>query len=127
MLVAHFVIALTLQVADTGHPAPLPGMPPRDSINIYSAIGVGMLDSVARHALSLVYVPLGGEASVAVIDPHTFRVLPKFGTGALPPHGVPAYDLRTLGAANDLGNTLTPVDPETGQARAAVRVVGSYN
>src|SRR2546426_3115072 len=127
MLVTRFVIALTLQVADTGHPAPLPGMPPRDSINIYSAIGVGMLDSVARHALPLVYVPLGGEASVAVIDPHTFRVLRKFETGALPQHVVPSYDLRTLWVANDLGNTLTPIDPETGKAGKAVRVVDPYN
>src|SRR5205814_3300432 len=95
--------------------------------NIYSAIGVGMLDSVARHALPLVYVPLGGEASVAVIDPHTFRVLRKFETGALPQHVVPAYDLRTLWVANDLGNTLTPIDPETGKAGEAVRVVDPYN
>src|SRR3989454_3110410 len=127
MLVTRFVIALTLQVADTGHPAPLHGMPPRDSINIYSCIGVGMLDSVARHALPLVYVPLGGEASVAVIDPHTFRVLRKFETGALPQHVVPSYDLRTLWVANDLGNTLTPIDPETGKAGKAVRVVDPYN
>src|SRR2546423_14269951 len=116
MLVTRFVIALTLQVADTGHPAPLPGMPPRDSISIYSAIGVGMLDSVARHALSLVYVPLGGEASVAVIDPHTFPVLRKVGTRAPPQHVLPPYDLRPLWGANGLGNTLTPIDPQNGQA-----------
>lgn len=127
MLVTRLVIALTLQVADTGHPAPPPGMPARDSVNIYSAIGVGMLDSVARHALPLVYVPLGGEASVALIDPRTFRVLRKFETGALPQHVVPAYDLRTLWVANDLGNTLTPIDPETGKAGKSVRVVDPYN
>src|SRR5438445_798739 len=131
MIVARFALVLALaphaQVADTGHRAPLPGMPPgRDSANIYAAIGAGMLDSVARHALPLVYVPLGGEASVAVIDPHTFRVLRKFETGALPQHVVPAYDLRTLWVANDLGNTLTPIDPETGKAGRAVRVVDPY-
>src|SRR2546425_1234155 len=132
MIVARFALVLALaphaQVADTGHRAPLPGMPPgRDSANIYAAIGAGMLDSVARRALPLVYVPLGGEASVAVIDPHTFRVLRKFETGALPQHVVPAYDLRTLWVANDLGNTLTPIDPETGKAGKAVRVVDPYN
>ena len=127
MIVTRLVLALTLQVADTGHRAPLPGMPPRDSVNIYSAIGVGMIDSVARHALPLVYVPLGGEASVALIDPRTYRVLRKFETGALPQHVVPAYDLRTLWVANDLGNTLTPIDPETGTAGKAVRVVDPYN
>jgi len=132
MIVARFALVLALaphaQVADTGHRAPLPGMPPgRDSANIYAAIGAGMLDSVARRALPLVYVPLGGEASVAVIDPHTYRVLRKFETGALPQHVVPAYDLRTLWVANDLGNTLTPIDPETGRAGKAVRVADPYN
>ena len=115
MLVAHVALTLMLapqaQVADTGHLAPLPGMPGRDSGNIYAAIGAGMLDSVARRALPLVYVPLGGEASVAVIDPHTYRVLRKFVTGALPQHVVPEYELRTLWVANDLGNTLRPIDP----------------
>src|SRR5256885_17174145 len=95
MLVTRFVIAPPPQAADTGHPAPLPGMPPRDSISIYSAIGVGMLDSVARHALSLVYVPLGGEASVAGIDPHTFPRPREVRTGSPPPHLRPSYDLRT--------------------------------
>src|SRR5438094_7486240 len=132
MIVARFALVLALaphaQVADTGHRAPLPGMPPgRDSANIYAAIGAGMLDSVARRALPLVYVPLGGEASVAVIDPHTYRVLRKFETGALPQHVVPAYDLRTLWVANDLGNTLTPIDPESGRAGKAVRVADPYN
>jgi len=56
MIVARFALVLALaphaQVADTGHRAPLPGMPPgRDSANIYAAIGAGMLDSVARRAL----------------------------------------------------------------------------
>src|SRR2546422_8805817 len=115
MLVTRFVIALTLQVADTGHPAPLPGMPPRDSINIYSAIGVGMLDSVARHALPLGDVPLGGEASVAVGEPHTYRGLRKFETGALPQHGDPRYELPTLWGAYGLGDTLSP--PATDAAK----------
>ena len=32
---------------------------------------------------------------------------------------LPAYDLRTLYVLNDAGNTVTPIDPQTGQARRA--------
>ncbi len=103
-------------------------MPPRlDPHNIYSAAGAGMFDSVARRALPLVYVPLGGAASVSVIDPHIYRVVRTFETGALPQHVVPSYDFRTLWVANDLGNSLTPIDPVTGLPGPSVRVEDPYN
>src|SRR5437879_1038122 len=65
MIVARFALVLALaphaQVADTGHRAPLPGMPPgRDSANIHAAIGAGMLDSGARRALPPVHVDCPG-------------------------------------------------------------------
>ena len=113
-------------------PAPaaelLPGMPPPlDTDNTYAGAGVDMIDSVARRALPLVYVPLGGAASVAVIDPATYRVLRVFTTAALPQHVVPAYDLRTLWVANDIGNSLTPIDPLTGKEGKSVPVEDPYN
>ncbi len=40
---------------------------------MYAGAGVDMIDSVARRAKPLVYVPLGGAASVAVIDPATYQ------------------------------------------------------
>src|SRR5207247_1827819 len=57
MIVARFALVLALaphaQVADTGHRAPPPGMPPgRASANIYAAIGARMLDSVAPHTMA---------------------------------------------------------------------------
>ncbi|HET7790288.1 MAG TPA: YncE family protein [Gemmatimonadales bacterium] len=110
---------------DTGA---LPGMPPvADTGNLYADAGAGMLSAAARRDTPLVYVPLGGEASVAVIDPHTYKVVRRFETGALPQHVVPSYDFSTLWVANDLGSSLTPIDPVTGKAEKNVTVPDPYN
>jgi YVTN family beta-propeller protein len=63
-----------------------------------------------------------------VIDPARYRVVRYFHTGAVPQHVVPAWDLRTLYATNDIGNSLTPIDPVTG-ARAGpnIPVADPYN
>lgn len=106
----------------------LPGMPaPLDPSNAYAGAGANMIAAVARKALPLVYVPLGGAASVAVIDPATYRVERTFPTATLPQHVVPAYDLRTLWVANDIGNSLTPIDPLTGKEGKSVPVEDPYN
>ena len=101
--------------------------PPLDPANVYAGAGPNMLDAAARPAVPLVYVPLGGAASVAVIDPATYRLVRKFPTGALPQHVVPAYDLKRLWVANDIGNSLTPIDPLTGRAGKSVAVEDPYN
>ena len=107
---------------------PLPGMPaPADPNNVYSAAGPDMIASAARKALPLVYVPLGGAASVSVIDPATYRVIRTFTTATLPQHVVPSYDLRTLWVANDIGNSLTPIDPVTGREGKSIAVDDPYN
>ena len=108
--------------------APLPGMPPvRDPTNIYADAGAGMLDSVARRARPLVYVPDSKADSVTVIDPGTYRVLRTFAVGRLPQHVVPSWDLRTLWVANNRGNSLTPIDPVTGMEGVPVPVTDPYN
>jgi len=127
--------APTSSVADTGlrpmappRRAPLPGMPPLlDSLNVYRGAGADQFDSVARAALPRVYVPLGGAASVTVIDPAAHKVLRTFGTATLPQHVVPSYDRRTLWVANDLGNSLTPIDPFTGKEGKSIPVPDPYN
>jgi DNA-binding beta-propeller fold protein YncE len=106
----------------------LPGMPaPLDANNVYAGAGAGMVDSVARRAKPLVYVPLGGAGSVTVIDPAAHRVLRTFATATLPQHVVPGYDLRTLWVANDIGNSLTPINPVTGAEGESVSVEDPYN
>ncbi len=63
-----------------------------------------------------------------VINPKRYRVIGYFRTGAIVQHVVPAWDLRTLYATNDIGNSLTPIDPTTGQrAGANIPVADPYN
>jgi YVTN family beta-propeller protein len=96
-------------------------------INIYAAAGKNALAPVAARARPLIYVPNSRSASVTVIDPVTYQVLRTFPTGALPQHVVPSYDLGTLWVANNNGNSLTPIDPTTGQDGARIPVDDPYN
>lgn len=106
----------------------LPGMPaPVDPNNIYAAAGAGMVSEAARGALPRVYVPNGGAAAVTVIDPATYKIVHIFPTGAVPQHVVPAYDFTTLWVANEVGNTLTPINPLTGEPGPRVAVMDPYN
>jgi DNA-binding beta-propeller fold protein YncE len=107
--------------------APLPGMPPVDSTDVYAAAAAGMVDSVEAAGEPAVYVPLGGAGSVAVIDPRTYKVVRRFATGLLPQHVVPSYDQRRLWVANDRGNSLTPIDPRTALPGKNVTVADPYN
>src|SRR5437016_5078998 len=42
-------------------------------------------------------------------------------------HAVPAYALKTLYVTNDLGNSLTPIDPNTGKPGPPISVSDPYN
>jgi len=104
-------------------PAPGDSVPP----GLYAAAGAGMLSPAARRAVPFVYVPNSKDGTVTVIDPLTYHVLRTFATGALPQHVVPSYDLLTLWVANNLGNTLTPIDPANGREGPSVPVADPYN
>ena len=108
---------------------PLPGMPPvTDPANIYAAAGPNMLSPAVSGVPYRIYVPNSGGSSVTVIDPATYKVLWSYQTGLNPQHVVPAYDMRTLYVANDLGNSLTPINPDTGRpAGPNVKVDDPYN
>jgi YVTN family beta-propeller protein len=107
-----------------GSPVALPAISPT---NVYAADRAGLLSSVARHARPLVYVPNSESNTVDVIDPRTYRVVEHFRVGALPQHVTPSYDLRTLYVTNDLGNSLTPLDPNNGRPGAPIPVADPYN
>jgi DNA-binding beta-propeller fold protein YncE len=97
-------------------------------VDIYSHTLAGMLTPVTRRAQYLVYVPDSQGDGVYVINPTTYRVIRYFTTGAVVQHVVPAWDLRTLYATNDVGNSLTPIDPNTGRpAGPNIPVADPYN
>jgi DNA-binding beta-propeller fold protein YncE len=120
----------------TGSPVPTaapqssadgPGAPGAGT-NVYSADTAGNLSPVVRGDPALVYVPNTLSNTVDVISQRTMKIIREFPTGDLPQHVTPSYDLRTLYVDNDLGNTLTPLDPRTGRvAGGPIPVDDPYN
>ena len=101
--------------------------PPLNPHDIYAADRAGRLAPAARADPARVYVPNSESNTVSVIDPHTYKVIDEFPVGALPQHVTPSYDLKTLWVDNDEGNSLTPIDPATGQPGKPVPVTDPYN
>ena len=109
-------------------PSALPGMPAVENpSDIYAADHAGKLSPVVRDFPSRVYVPNSGSDTVDVIDPKTFKIINHFRVGHQPQHVVPSYDLKRLWVLNDLGDSLTEVDPVTGQKGKTVPVEDPYN
>ncbi len=108
---------------------PRPGaVPPALNANdVYAADRAGRLSPVVRGDPALVYVPNSESNTVDVISQRTFKVIDSFAVGALPQHVVPAWNLRTLYVTNDLGNSLTPIDPSTGRPGRPIPVTDPYN
>ncbi|AJE42607.1 YVTN family beta-propeller repeat protein [Streptomyces nodosus] len=106
----------------------LPGMPPvLDPSDIYAADRPGQLSDVVKGFPSRVYVPNTNSNTVTVIDPADYKVIDTIPVGRQPQHVVPSWDLKTLWVNNDLGNSLTPIDPKTGEAGKPVDVHDPYN
>ena len=119
-----------------GHPAgggarPLPRGPASGThpgANVYRYTGVGHFAPATRGVPYRLYVPESAGTGVDVIDPVAMRVIAHYKTGLDPQHVVPAYDLRTLYATNDLANSLTPFDPRTGRPSGPnIPVTDPYN
>lgn len=97
-------------------------------VNIYAADGPNNFSPTVKGDPYLIYVPESAGRSVDVIDPRTMTVINRYETGLGPQHVVPSWDLKTLYAANDLGNSLTPIDPRTGlRAGPNIPVDDPYN
>ena len=111
-------------------PTPPPGgdgrVPPGD-VNVYAADAAGDLSPVVRNDPALVYVPNSMSDTVDVISQRTLKIVEQFPVGALPQHVTPSYDLRTLYVDNDLGNSLTPINPQTGAPGQPIPVEDPYN
>ncbi len=98
-----------------------------ETVNVYRADGAGMFSPQVQADPALVYVPNSMSNTVDVISQRTMKIVAQFPTGALPQHVTPAWNLKTLYVDNDLGNTLTPIDPRTGRPGRPIPVEDPYN
>lgn len=106
----------------------LPGMPPLvDAKDVYAGARVGNFSPAVKGFPDRVYVPNSVSNTVDVIDPKTFKIIARFPVGNQPQHVVPSYDLKTLWVLNDLGNSLTKIDPATGEKKETIPVDDPYN
>ncbi|HET9077407.1 MAG TPA: YncE family protein [Acidimicrobiales bacterium] len=118
----------TRPAASTATTAPGGAVAAGGATNIYAADGPDQLSPVVRNDPYRIYVPESAGKSVDVIDPATFKVINRYTTGLDPQHVIPSWDLKTLYVANDLGNSLTPISPLTGQIEGPNIPVGDpYN
>ncbi|WP_405692389.1 YncE family protein [Streptomyces sp. NBC_01185] len=109
-------------------PPGLPGMPPvLDPRDVYAADRAGKLAPAVKDFPSRVYVPNTNSHTVTVIDPATYKVIETVPVGNQPQHVVPSWDLKTLWVNNDLGDSLTAIDPATGRKGRTVDVSDPYN
>jgi YVTN family beta-propeller protein len=103
-------------------------MPPvLDPHNLYAADGAGNLSPVVAHFPPRVYVPNTVSNTVDVIDPETFKVIDHFEVGRQPQHVTPSFDLQHLWVLNDLGDSVTEIDPATGAKGKTIFVKDPYN
>jgi YVTN family beta-propeller protein len=111
-------------------PPPPSTVPPAvtDPANIYAADGPNVLSRAVDGQLYRIYVPESAGDGVDVIDPVKMKVVERYTTGLDPQHVVPAWDLKTLYATNDLNDSLTAIDPWTGKREGPnIPVADPYN
>jgi YVTN family beta-propeller protein len=95
--------------------------------NVYAGTQPGDLSPTVKGDRQLVYVPNTLSNNVTVISQRTLKVIGQFPTGAQPQHVTPAWNLKTLYIDNDVGNTLTPLNPVTGRPGRPIAVEDPYN
>jgi DNA-binding beta-propeller fold protein YncE len=99
----------------------------RGPVNVYGADTPGNFSPQVKGDSALVYVPNSMSNTVDIISQKTLKIVGQFATGALPQHVTPSWDLKTLYVDNDLGNTLTPINPHTGHPGTPIPVEDPYN
>ncbi|MDQ6615918.1 MAG: YncE family protein [Actinomycetota bacterium] len=104
------------------------GVPPNSNChNIYAADGPNQLATSVANDPPRVYVPNLRSNTVTIIDQATQKVIQTIPVGSEPQHVVPSYDLKTLWVNNDKGNSLTPIDPQSGAVGTTIPVDDPYN
>ncbi|HEU4975756.1 MAG TPA: YncE family protein, partial [Baekduia sp.] len=99
-----------------------------DPNDVYAAERAGRpLPPAERGVPARVYVPNSESNTVDVISQRSGKIIRHFAVGRLPQHVTPSWDLKTLWVTNDLGNSLTPVNPHTSKPGKPVPVTDPYN
>jgi YVTN family beta-propeller protein len=114
----------SMPAAPQGLASPAAGATP---LNVYANIAPGMINPKWAHDPVRVYVPNSLSSTVTEIDPRTYRVIRTLPVGSGPNHVTPSWDGSVLWVNNTAGDSLTPIDPRTGQAGPAAQVADPYN
>ena len=122
------IVTFLLSAMPFGNAANLPGMPPNtDRNNIYAADKPNNFTATVKGFPALVYVPNTQSNTVQVYDQKTYKLLRTVKVAREPQHVVPSYDLKTLYANSDLGNSLMPFDAKTGKPGKRIPLLDPYN
>lgn len=105
----------------------LPGMPPVIGDNVYAKTGPNDLSAEAKLAQPFVYVPNGLSNTVTVLRQSDGSVVRTFPVGRTPEHVVPSYDMRWLWAISSAGDSMTKIDPRTGEPVQRLSIPDPYN
>lgn len=121
-------LLLAISLPSGAKAADLAGMPKvLDSKNIYAADTPNNFAKAVMKDPALLYVPNTLSNTVEVFDQKTYKLVSKVKVGREPQHVVPSYDLKTLYANSDKGNSLTPFDAATGKAGKRINFMDPYN
>jgi YVTN family beta-propeller protein len=96
--------------------------------NVYAEDRPGNFSPAVAGDPERVYVPDNNTNSVFVINPNTFRVVKRFGVGAVPQHITPGWDLKQLYVENSYSASLTVINPRTASPVKTLHgIPGPYN
>jgi YVTN family beta-propeller protein len=86
-----------------------------------------LCQSVVKGDLAYIYVPNTQSNTVEVFDQKTYKLISRTKVSREPQHVVPSWDLKTLYANSDKGNSLTPYDAKTGKPGKKITLQDPYN
>src|SRR5215475_12014974 len=128
LLNQYAILFIASALSARGANGPLPGMPPvLDPHDIYAADRPNQLAPAVRNFPSYIYVPNSGSNTVDIIDPKTFKIVKNYKVGRQPQHVVPSWDMKTLWVLNDLGDSVTSINPANAEKGRTIRVEDPYN
>ncbi|MPY91634.1 MAG: beta-propeller fold lactonase family protein [Acidimicrobiia bacterium] len=96
-------------------------------LNLYAEARAGKLAPAVADVPARAYVPGAEDHTVSVIDAASFEPLERLTVDRGPQHVVPSWDLSQLWVLSTEADTITPLDPRTGEAGPKVSVTDPHN